>query len=219
MNQTKPIQTDAALTTTLLQDLADPRLSLWQICESHALALDQLAALLGSPGFRRIADSIAFAAQARLALLAPTAHQIAIEALMNLAAQEPQSRAHAETVRKATTTLLKLAATADPPAEHPPETAPTDDTTVTGRRDTHARCGNPAPPPSEPSGLPEPSSPRASTPATTATPDGDLIFISSEGSLHALAGSCQPFHQRARPRGARPANPQVPEHPAGLSPA
>lgn len=145
MNQSKPIQTVPALTNALLQDLADPRMAPWDICENHALTLDELTDLLDSPEFRRIADSLAFTAHARMALIAPAARQLAMNALIRIVQQEPQTRAHAETIRKATTTLLRTGRPdkpkSDPHAESPDHPRPSRPTltTIVAPPDNEAR--------------------------------------------------------------------------------
>lgn len=116
------------LTPELLADLLDPALSPFDICHAHALSLDQLATIADSPPMAHATARLETIQAARARAQRPALRQLALDTLARVAAQEPATPPHAETVRKAAAALAR--ATAEPapeppaPADPPPRQPP-----------------------------------------------------------------------------------------------
>ncbi|MFG0299667.1 MAG: hypothetical protein ACF8K1_08735 [Phycisphaerales bacterium JB047] len=90
---------------TLIEDLLNPSITTAELCQLHHLTLDQLDDLLTSPEFKNARASFTRANATRRALLEDEAQTLAAARLTDLLRDRPETPAHAETVRKAATTL------------------------------------------------------------------------------------------------------------------
>ncbi|MFG0245089.1 MAG: hypothetical protein ACF8MF_03440 [Phycisphaerales bacterium JB052] len=91
----------------LIEDLLNPSITTAELCQLHNLTLDQLDHLLTSPEFENAHASFTRANATRRALLEDEAQTLAAARLTDLLRDRPETPAHAETVRKAATTLRK----------------------------------------------------------------------------------------------------------------
>jgi hypothetical protein len=102
------MHTTPPLTDALFADLLDPSKSPFDICHEHALTLAELRAVTAREEFTDLIAALHDIAQAREEAQRPELHRIARDALALIAAQEPTSNTHAETVRRAAGALLRL---------------------------------------------------------------------------------------------------------------
>lgn len=102
------MHTTPPLTDALFADLLDPSKSPFDICHEHSLTLAELRAVTAGEEFTELIAALHDIAQAREDAQRPELHRIARESLALIAAQEPTSNTHAETVRRAGGALLRL---------------------------------------------------------------------------------------------------------------
>lgn len=91
----------------LIDDLLNPSITTAELCQLHNLTLDQLDDLLTSPEFENARARFTRANATRRALLEDEAQTLATARLTDLLRDRPETPAHAETVRKAATTLRR----------------------------------------------------------------------------------------------------------------
>ncbi len=106
--QTDQSRSIATLTNELLEDLTNPSMSAFEMCQIHELTLIELAAILSSESFKLAVEAIEKIANARSAILEPEARALATARLADILKDKPSTPAHAETQRKAATHLLRL---------------------------------------------------------------------------------------------------------------
>ncbi len=104
-----PDPSSSPLTNTLLEDLFNPSISSLDLCELHNLSLSELAVLLESDQFRRAHDATQRINAARAAIVEPESKTLALVRTHDLLKDKPTTPAHAETQRKAASTLLSRA--------------------------------------------------------------------------------------------------------------
>ena len=102
------MHTTPPLTEALFTDLLDPSKSPFDICHEHGLSLAELRAIATGDEFTELIAALHDIAQAREEAQRPELHRIARDSLALIAAQEPTSNTHAETVRRAAGALLRL---------------------------------------------------------------------------------------------------------------
>lgn len=110
--------------TTLIDDLLNPSIITAELCQIHRCTLDELDDLLVSPRFSHALARVKRINTARAALANEDARAIATTRLADLLRDRPTTPAHAETQRKAATTLLKDPASPYPAHTNPPPSQP-----------------------------------------------------------------------------------------------
>ncbi len=96
----------------LLQHFLDPTLSVFDIADRTGLCLDEILDWMDSPDAHAILDNLRAVADYQSALILATARPRAIQTLAIIAAQEPTTPAHTETIRKAASQLARIAGAA-----------------------------------------------------------------------------------------------------------
>ncbi|MBL4699490.1 MAG: hypothetical protein JKX70_11730, partial [Phycisphaerales bacterium] len=102
-----PDRSIATLTNELLEDLTNPSMSAFEMCQIHHLTLIELAAILNSESFKIAVEAIEKIANARQQIIEPEARALASARLADILKDKPTTPAHAETQRKAATQLLR----------------------------------------------------------------------------------------------------------------
>ena len=108
-NRLDTTQPSPKLTANLTRDLMDPGLSALDLCDHHDLKLNQLDELTRSPQFEQLKSCIARIAAARLELIELDAQPRALGALLETTRLPQEDQKSTETVRKASTRLLRRA--------------------------------------------------------------------------------------------------------------
>ena len=98
------------LTDALLEDLVNPSISVFDLCNDHELSLKQLDAIINSEQFHRAKRTIESVSRARRELMQPEAETLALARMTDLLKDRPENERHAETVRKVATQILRAAA-------------------------------------------------------------------------------------------------------------
>jgi len=148
---------------SLIEDLLNPSITTAELCQLHQLTLDQLDDLLSSPQFDNAHKRFTRANATRRALLEDEAQTLATARLTDLLRDRPETPAHAETVRKAATTLRKSSTPT-------PESDVSADDPGARTRGNAAQCGEQ---PSRPSTTP-------STSTTTSPASSPVCYRSAE---------------------------------------
>jgi sRNA-binding protein len=115
---------DTIDSTTLIDDLLNPAITTAELCQIHRCTLDELDDLLASPRFSHALARVKRINTARAALAQGDAQAIATTRLADLLRDRPETPAHAETQRKAATTLLQTPASPVPTPTNPTPSQP-----------------------------------------------------------------------------------------------
>lgn len=113
----------ATLTPDLFFDLIDRRLTAIDICSRHDLTFDQLEAIVQSQAFQANIARLQSVEHTRSSATDTLRRTAALRTLEDIAAQQPTSPTHTETIRLAAAQILRVT-NADPHAALDPSTEP-----------------------------------------------------------------------------------------------
>ncbi|MFG0244660.1 MAG: hypothetical protein ACF8MF_01235 [Phycisphaerales bacterium JB052] len=111
------------LTPELFFDLIDRRLTAIDICSRHELSFDQLEAIVQSQAFQANIARLQSVEHTRSTATDTLRRTAALRTLEDIAAQQPTSPTHTETIRLAAAQILRVT-NADPHAPHDPSDEP-----------------------------------------------------------------------------------------------
>ncbi len=201
----------------LLQHFLDPTLSVFDIADRAGLGLDEVLDWVDSPDAHAILDNLRAVADYQAALILATVRPRAIQTLAIIAAQEPTTPAHTETIRKAAAQLARIAGAA-PEIPNGPDDTYDDDPNDTNSPDDHDDTNSPDDPNSpyddDAPDLRPPSSPPTAHHSPTPQRGGgqDLAAGEIQGEVRHRPSPTQPqsLHQAQHIGDARPA-PHTPQ--------